>query len=271
MASKKEIRQSETRVVKRSEINLNRLNPKRHSDENIALQVRNLKNVGYLGGIVMNETTHNLLDGHRRIFALDRIHKYDGTPETDYEVKIEVTALDENEEKRQMTYMAIGNTKADLDLIANYSADIDLSGLGFTEAEMKALEAFNAKEEDIFKPTPRGFAPTEGDVANAVNGNNYSQPVRPESSVEEFFDFLPSATQQVKGTENLTPEEKKAIVMEGNAKNKENILKHSEVGLTNLVLEFPDMDSKVYFCEFFGFDAEKDTADGTVIIDKFEE
>lgn len=266
MASKKEIRQSETRIVKRSEINLNRLNPKRHSDENIALQVRNLKNVGYLGGIVMNETTHNLLDGHRRIFALDRIHKYDGTPETDYEVKIEVTALDENEEKRQMTYMAIGNTKADLDLIANYSADIDLSGLGFTEAEMKALEAFNAKEEDIFKPTPRGFAPTEGDVANAVNGNNYSQPVRPESSVEEFFDFLPSATQQVKGTENLTPEEKKALVLEGKNKNKENIAGYDDNAKAQITLSFEGLETKYAFCEALGIDPDAEFCVGEEVL-----
>ena len=49
----KELKQSETRVIKRSQINLNPINPKRHSDERIKLKKKNLQKVGFLGGIVM--------------------------------------------------------------------------------------------------------------------------------------------------------------------------------------------------------------------------
>ena len=51
----KELKQSETRIIKRSQINLNPINPKRHSDERIRLQKKNLQKVGFLGGIVWNE------------------------------------------------------------------------------------------------------------------------------------------------------------------------------------------------------------------------
>ena len=86
---------SETRVVKRSEIKKNPITPKRHKEDRIKQQAKNLKKVGYLGGIVWNETTGNLIDGHRRISAMDLYYGYDGTPETDYEVKVEVVHMDE--------------------------------------------------------------------------------------------------------------------------------------------------------------------------------
>ena len=50
----KELKQSETRIIKRSKINLNPINPKRHSDERVKLQKKNLQKVGFLGGIVWN-------------------------------------------------------------------------------------------------------------------------------------------------------------------------------------------------------------------------
>ena len=84
----KELKQSETRIIKRSQINLNPINPKRHSDERIRLQKKNLQKVGFLGGIVWNELSGNLIDGHRRIKAMDMYYKYDGTSDTDYKVKV---------------------------------------------------------------------------------------------------------------------------------------------------------------------------------------
>ena len=121
----KELKQSETRVIKRSQINLNPINPKRHSDEKVKLQKKNLQKIGFLGGIVWNEKSGNLIDGHRRIKAMDLHYKYNGTPGTDYDVKVEVVNLDDKAEKEQLTYMAVGNTKPDIDLIAGYISDID--------------------------------------------------------------------------------------------------------------------------------------------------
>lgn len=133
------LKQSETRNIKRSEINLNPMNPKRHTDEAVKLQKKNLQKVGFLGGIVWNERTGNLIDGHRRVMAMDLHYKYDGTPETDYSLKVEVVSLDEKQEKEQLTYMAVGNTKADIDLIARYAPDIDLSDVGLDADDLAAI------------------------------------------------------------------------------------------------------------------------------------
>lgn len=133
------LKQSETRNIKRSEINLNPVNPKRHTEDAVKLQKKNLQKVGFLGGIVWNERTGNLIDGHRRVKAMDLYYKYDGTPGTDYTLKVETVNLDEKQEKEQLTYMAVGNTKADIDLIARYAPDIDLSDVGLGADDLAAI------------------------------------------------------------------------------------------------------------------------------------
>lgn len=138
----KQLQQSETITIKRSAINLNPINPKRHTDEKVKLQRKNLQKVGFLGGIVWNRLTGSLIDGHRRIQAMDLHYKYDGMPETDYDVKVEAVELDEKAEKEQLTYMAVGNTKADINLIADYAADIDLTDVGLSQQDLDAIAAF---------------------------------------------------------------------------------------------------------------------------------
>jgi ParB-like chromosome segregation protein Spo0J len=157
----KELKQSETRIIKRSQINLNPINPKRHSDERIRLQKKNLQKVGFLGGIVWNELSGNLIDGHRRIKAMDMYYKYDGTSDTDYKVKVEVVNLDEKKEKEQLTYMAVGNTKPDLDLLASYLPDIDYSEVGLSPDELNDILAISEVDanslseslDDLLLPT----------------------------------------------------------------------------------------------------------------------
>ncbi len=246
------IKQSETKTVRRSQINFNELNPKRHTEDAINTQARNIRKVGIFGGIVLNDTTGNLLDGHRRLLALDQLHKYDGTPDTDYDVKVEVCALSPKEEKEQMTYMAVGNTAADLDLIAKYIGEIDTKDLGLTDAQIAALEQFSISDEDIFKD-----APTSG--GSAVT-----------KEVEDFFNFLPSATVPVKGTENLTAEEKKAKVLEGKALNRENAARYDETARAQVILSFADLEAKEYFCTLMGEDGEVDVFDGGKVIEMLE-
>lgn len=236
------IKQSETKTIRRSAINFNPLNPKRHADDAITLQAKNIKKVGILGGIVINEATGNILDGHRRVMALDKLHKYDGTPDTDYDIKVEATSLSDKEEKEQMTYMAIGNTAADLDLIAKYANEIDTKDLGLTEAEIAALEQFT-KSEDI------------------LNVDN---------KIEDFFDFLPTATMPVKGAENLTPEEKKAKVLEGKSVNNGNAERYDLNTSAQIILSFKDTETKYYFASFFG-DERADVISGENVIKLIEE
>lgn len=140
----KQLKESKTITIKRSQINLNPINPKRHSADRIKQQKKNLQQVGFLGGIVWNEASGNVIDGHRRILAMDSYYKYDGTAATDYDIKVEATRLTDAMEKQQLTYMAVGNTKADIDLIANYAAEIDLNNVGLDPSEIKDIVSINS-------------------------------------------------------------------------------------------------------------------------------
>ena len=104
-----------------------------------------------MGGIVWNSESGNLIDGHRRIYAMDLMNGYNG--ENDYEVKVEVVSLDEKTEKEQLTYMAIGNTKADIDLIADYAQDIDLTHMGLNDQELKDILSLADKEQESISET----------------------------------------------------------------------------------------------------------------------
>lgn len=149
--AKVKIKESVTKTIKRSQIHLNPFNPKNHTDEEIKAQKADIKRVGYLGGVVWNESSGNLVDGHRRVLSLDEIHHYDGT--NDYEIKVEAVDFDDKTEKEQMTFMAIKNSKADYNLIARYLNDIDPKTVGISDEDVRQIQAlqddFNFNEEDM--------------------------------------------------------------------------------------------------------------------------
>ena len=138
------IKQSETKEVMRSQLSLNPYNPKVHSDKQVDGQRKNIKAFGYLGGIVWNQRTGNLIDGHRRVKALDLLNKYNGA--NDYPVKVEVVDFDEKSEKEQMTYMALGSTRPDYQMIADYLPDIDVNLAGIEPYDLAQIESFLPQE-----------------------------------------------------------------------------------------------------------------------------
>lgn len=223
------IAQSETREIRRSQIRLNPFNPKRHPEEAIRLQQRNFRKVGFLGGVSWNEATGHLLDGHRRVLALDALNKYDGTEATDYALKVEAVSMDEKTEKEQMTYMAVGNTRADMALIAEYVADIDTRDLGLSDVEIKSLLSFSAAE-----------SPAEGGGAGA--------PV--------FFDFVPTPTVRSEAQEAMTPEERVAHVKQVKQEQREDAARYAETANLYVTLSFSDEEAKVAFCELAGVDGD---------------
>ncbi len=181
MAKKKQLRQSETLDIMRSQIKMNPYNPKRHTERLVKEQRKNFTRIGYLGGIVWNKASGNIVDGHRRVMAMDELYGYDGTPETDYKIKVEVVELDEKKEKEQMTFMALANTKADLQLIAQYLPDIDVNFAGISEADLKDIESFlpsdNVVNVETFDDLLDGGAETEsaGDKVTRVKETKIRQ------------------------------------------------------------------------------------------------
>lgn len=233
----KELKQSETRIIKRSKINLNPINPKRHSDERVKLQKKNLQKVGFLGGIVWNEKSGNLIDGHRRIKAMDLHYKYDGTSSTDYNVKVEVVNLDDKAEKEQLTYMAVGNTKPDIDLIADYINDIDYSDVGLSEAELNDILSISGID-DIR-------------LSDSLD-NLLSSPVKESKRLDR------------------TDEEKKAHMKEVKHQVKENAQKQAENMDAYVVLSFDTYEAKAAFCERFGYEPDMKFIKGEVFDEQVE-
>lgn len=238
---KKQIKASETRVIKRSQIKLNPLNPKRHTEEAIKRQKKNFQKVGFLGGIVWNEVTGNLIDGHRRIYGMDLYYGYDGTPDTDYQVKVEVTSLDEKTEKEQLTYMAVGNTKADIDLIAKYANDIDITDMGLDNNEMKDI-----------------FALTEKDMGNI--SDDFDSLIQPIGEEAEKTDS--SKLQK----DEKTPEEKKAHVKDVKEKTREMAEERQQNENAYITLSFSDYKAKRAFCELMNIGEEEKYAKGEDVL-----
>jgi len=222
---------SETAEIKRSQIKLNPYNPKRHSDNEIKLQVKNIKKNGYLGGIVFNKRTGNCVDGHRRVQALDTIHKYDGTPETDYDIKVETVDFDEKTELEQMTYMATQNAKADWNLIADYIDIIDPETVGLTPEEIKAIEDLAAEA-------------AEAQVED-LTGMFVREPEYELKKDEATFDDI---EEQRKNKPSQTKEEVKAI-----KENNTRIANTRNAAVSrHILLEFANEESFTVFCESVG-------------------
>lgn len=136
-----EIRQSETVVIRRSQINFAPYNPKKHSREQVREQLSNFKRVGFLGGIVWNEVTGNLISGHKRVMAYDLYYGNDGTEEKGYDIKVEKVHMDAKTEKEQNIYMDSHNTNTeqDYDLLAQLIPDIDYRNAGLTAADLQFI------------------------------------------------------------------------------------------------------------------------------------
>lgn len=163
--------QSETTTIKRSQIKLNPCNPKRHADSEIKKQLKNFRKFGYLGGIVWNKQSGNLIDGHRRIFAMDLFYKYDGT--NDYDVKVEVVDFDRKQELNQLTYMALGNTKADYNLVAKYAPDIDPTDAGISDEDYsRIMSLVDDREHEDMPDFADSFLSPKHDIAEDVETND---------------------------------------------------------------------------------------------------
>ena len=233
----KELKQSETRIIKRSQINLNPINPKRHSDEKVKLQKKNLQKIGFLGGIVWNEKSGNLIDGHRRIKAMDLHYKYDGTSKTDYDVKVEVVALDDKAEKEQLTYMAVGNTKPDIDLIAGYISDIDYTNVGLDIWELNDILSINTEMpslldsvDDLLYPLP--------------SFDEIETPSADEKTYDEKKEHMKAIKQQVR---------KSAIERQQNEE-------------AYITLSFSSYNAKEDFCDLLGISTDDKFAKGEDVL-----
>ena len=257
------LKQSETIEIKRSQINLNPCNPKRHSDKQIAKQKANIKKVGFLGGIVWNRQTGNLIDGHRRVMALDLIHNYDGS-QNDYDIKVEVVDLDEKQEKSQLTYMALGNTKADYSLIAEYLPDIDYSIAGLDDYDIAQIQAFIPSAADVpVESYDDLIAKPDVNTDNSPDLHTHNSPyVEQQTSAENSTEVSALGNAKANPSDdernNSPSAEKKVAVKEAKAAAKEKAVENFKDLTAYVTISFANAEQKRVFCELAEI-AEGDT------------
>lgn len=213
--SEEKFMQSETIIIKRSQISFAPYNPKHHTPEAIKRQQKNFREKGFLGGIVWNETTGNLVSGHKRVMAMDLIYKYDGTPEKDYNVKVEKVNYTDKEEKEQNIYMDArgSNTSQDLMLIGEILPEIDFEAAGLTANDLNMIETIS--------PT---FT-----IGESIEQN------------EDIDDI------------KTTLQSKKQAVKDAKKAQKQSVADNFE-GDSYVIITFNDFESKAYFMERFGFE-----------------
>lgn len=229
----KTLKESEVKVVKRSQIAFNPRNPKRHTDESIKRQLKNFKSIGILGGLVLNMTDGKLISGHKRIQALDLYYKYDGTPETDYEVRVEAVELDEKSATEQLTFMSgITDTRPDYNLIAPYVSEIDPAAAGLDEAEYGKLMALAGDRE------------MKVDVVDASDAF-----FSPKTDLKDDMKTSEEIVQEHKEKPKMTAEQVKAE----KANNDRIATTRQDTQDLYVFLSFKDIEEKAAFCELLGY------------------
>ena len=224
-------KQSETVEIWRSQINYASYNPKRHSKEQVNQIKKNILKVAFLGGIVWNSLTSNLIDGHKRIMALDIVNGYDGTKETDYLVKVEKIQLDGKTEREQNIFQTQSRSQLELDLLRELVPDIDFKSAGLTEEDMKLIGFDNLLKTDY-----------ENELEKQFEGLN--APITAEREVEK--------------------QEKKADIKA----KKEKIRDDAEQSAVNsqafVMIDFDSYETKEAFMIRFGFNPEDKVIKGEV-------
>ncbi|MCL1942613.1 MAG: DNA methylase [Candidatus Azobacteroides sp.] len=231
--------QSETIIIKRSQINFAPYNPKKHSKEAINEQAKNIKRVGILGGIVWNKMTGNLVSGHKRTMALDKINKYDGTPETDYDMKVEKVEMDGKTEKEQNVYMdaAYTNTMQDVDLLAELIPQIDYKNAGLTEEDLSII------------------------------GVDYLFQTDEETAIASELDNLMSGTN---GQKTAEKEAKKAAVKAMKEEIKQKANEKVQDMVAYIMISFDSSQAKEAFMRRFGYDKREKYIKGEAFSEMIE-
>ena len=137
------IKQSDTIIIKRSQINFAPYNPRKKDAKVVEKLRKNFRKVGFLGGIVWNERTGNLVGGHKRTEALDLIHGYDGIAANDYEIKVERIDVDEKTEKEQNIFLNSKNAQGEMDfeLLADMIGDIDIEAAAISDYDIGIIQS----------------------------------------------------------------------------------------------------------------------------------
>ncbi|MGP1500193.1 MAG: DNA methylase [Bergeyella cardium] len=230
---KNKIKQSETKILWRSEITPADYNPRKISDEARKQLKANIKKNGIIGGMVFNEQTGNLVSGHQKLSIADEVNKYNpDTKDNDYEIKVEVVNVDLKTEKELNIFFNSKSVQGEMDYskLALMLPDIDVNLAGLDEVDLSFVEVEMPKDLEIELPT---FEPQAHKLKKEeIEGEN------DDASNEK---------------EELSYEEKKAKVKEVKAQVKDSATYEGDPYFT---VSFDSYENKVFFLERFNISGD---------------
>ncbi|HCO21195.1 MAG TPA: DNA methylase [Flavobacteriaceae bacterium] len=258
------IKQSETRVLKRSEITPSDYNPRTISDEARKALKKNIKENGLLGGIVVNERTGNIVSGHQRISIADEVNKFNPeTKENDYSIKVEVINVDDKKEKELNIFMNSRSTQGEYDYkkLAQIFPDIDADLAGLDEVDLSMIEIELPDVPEVEIPS---FEPQKEKAEKAMIEKSVTEELN--NTVYHNSDGIHDM--EKKESEEMSAEEKKALVKAIKEKVKEGATIQGDPYFT---VSFDSYDAKVEFLEFLGFNPEDKFIKGEELQEKTAE
>lgn len=256
------IKQSETRVLKRSEITPSDYNPRTISDEARKALKKNIKENGLLGGIVVNERTGNIVSGHQRISIADEINKYEAG-KNDYEIKVEVINVDLKKEKELNIFFNSKAVQGEMDYkkLALIFPDIDADLAGLDEVDLSMIEIELPDVPEVEIPS---FEPQKEKAEKAMLEKSVTEELN--NTVYHNSDGIHDM--EKKESEEMSAEEKKALVKAIKEKVKEGATIQGDPYFT---VSFDSYDAKVEFLEFLGFNPEDKFIKGEELQEKTAE
>ena len=256
------IKQSEVRVIWRSEITPAPYNPRTISDEARKALKKNIKENGIIGGMVWNEQTGNLVSGHQKLNIADEVNKYEAG-KNDYEIKVEVINVDLKKEKELNIFFNSKAVQGEMDYkklaLIFPDIDADLAGLDEVDLSMIEIELPDVPEVEIpsFEPQKEKAekAMLEKSVTEELNNTVYHN----SNGIHDM---------EKKESEEMSAEEKKALVKAIKEKVKEGATIQGDPYFT---VSFDSYDAKVEFLEFLGFNPEDKFIKGEELQEKTAE
>ncbi|MFP3835333.1 DNA methylase [Chryseobacterium sp. SIMBA_028] len=255
------IKQSETIILKRSEITPADYNPRTITDDARKALKKSIKENGIIGGMVWNKQTGNLVSGHQKLSIADEVNKYEAG--NDYDIKVEVIDVDLKKEKELNIFFNSKAVQGEMDYkkLAQIFPDIDAALSGLDDVDISMIEVEMPNMQDI---VIESFEPQESKRIDAEYEKSITQELsnavnHPETSISEM---------ERKEVAELTPEEKKAKIKEIKEKVKEGAILDGDPYFT---VSFSDYDAKVMFLEYLGFNPEDKFIKGEELQEKIDE
>lgn len=261
------IKQSETRILKRSQITPSDYNPRTISDEARKALKKNIKENGIIGGMVWNENTGNLVSGHQKLSIADEINKYE--PETgknDYEIKVEVINVELKKEKELNIFFNSKAVQGEMDYrkLAQIFPDIDADLAGLDEVDISMIEIELPEVEVMQDYEIPNFEPQQEKKEKAMQEKSIAQELN--NTVYHNSDGIHDM--EKKEADEMSAEEKKAAVKAIKEKVKEGSVLQGDPYFT---VSFDSYDNKVQFLEMFGYDQDEKFIKGEDFAERLSE